>query len=131
MARKNRNLAGFGEVAKINDNKNINDNVSANVNKNNNDNANDTNNNAVDINDNINKNINTNVNVNNNDDGTDFIDQVMEGNKKKSTPTLMGFYPEEDIAKTLNMLSKKGGRGTKTRIINEALRKLFNEKGLL
>lgn len=34
-----------------------------------------------------------------------------------------------DVLKVFNRLSKKGGRGAKSRIVNDALRKLFNEQG--
>lgn len=59
------------------------------------------------------------------------IDDVIEGNIKKHERVLTGLYLEPDIARVLDSLGKKGGRGTKSKIANEALRNLFKEKGLL
>ncbi|MBA2873157.1 hypothetical protein HNQ85_003495 [Anoxybacillus calidus] len=106
MARKNRDLAGFGEVAFNNINKNINNN----------------------INDNINK---SNIEQNN-DDKVDFIDQLIEGTKKKSNNlVLVGVYLQKDVAQVLDELAKKGGRGAKSKIVNDALQQIFKEKGLI
>lgn len=42
-----------------------------------------------------------------------------------------GIYLQKDILQTLNKLAKKGGRGAKSRIVNEALKEIFKQKGLL
>jgi hypothetical protein len=62
----------------------------------------------------------------------DFIDNLLgESPKKKEDLVLTGVYLQKDIAQILDQLGKKGGRGAKSRIANDALRKLFIEKGLL
>jgi len=107
MARKNRSLASFDDVATSNnnnDNKNVNDNV----------------------------NINDNKKENNDVNNDDYIDNIINGtSEKKKKPVLTGVYLDPDIAKTLDSLGKKAGRGGKSKITNEALRKVFEEKGLL
>ncbi|MBP1934878.1 hypothetical protein [Ammoniphilus resinae] len=128
MARKNRSIAGFGEVA----NEKINDNSNNNVNSNGN----------IDIDDN--KEDDVSININNNDDlnevdenkaedeGMDYLDQLIEGGKKKKDESVLtGIYLQKDIAQILDRLGKKGGRGAKSRIVNDSLRKVFAEKGLL
>lgn len=104
MARKDRSLAGFDDVAEERNNENNND--------------------------------NGNLNINNNDDniksGSDTIDKILgEGNKKKDELVLTGVYLQPELAKILDRLGKQGGRGAKSGIVNDALRKLFDEKGLL
>lgn len=107
MARKNRDLAGFGDVAFNNINKSVNKNINKNTNNN------------------INKNENT-------DDKADFIDQLIEGPKKKSNDlVLVGVYLPKDVAQVLDELAKKGGRGAKSKIVSESLQKTFKEKGLM
>lgn len=51
------------------------------------------------------------------------------GNKKETVQ--MGFYIEKDLAEVLNSLQKQGGRGTNSKIVNQVLRELFEEQGLL
>ncbi len=114
MARRKRSLASFDDVA--NDVNNINDNVN--------------------VNNNINKDNDEVVNdqVNINDDDNDYIDNIINGDKnKKKKPVLTGVYLDPEIAKILNDLGKKAGKGGggKSRIANEALKKVFQEKGLL
>lgn len=61
-----------------------------------------------------------------------YLDELLEGDgKKKQGTTLTGVYLENDILKVLDQLAKKGGRGAKSKLMNEALRKLFTEKGLM
>lgn len=106
MARKDRSLAGFGDLASDNNTNKIND--------------------------------NDNVNINNDHKGEpdtvnpDYLDKLIDvGHKKKEDLVLIGVYLQKDIAKILDQLGKKGGRGAKSRIANDALKKLFEEKGLL
>lgn len=61
----------------------------------------------------------------------DFLDTLLEPTKKKADLVLTGIYLQPELAKVLDMLGKKGGRGAKSRIVNDALKKLFTEKGLL
>lgn len=120
MARKGKNLASFDEVA--------NNNINANVDVNENNNKDVVGNVNFDVNDNVNIDVNNNVN-----DNGDYLDQIINSAKKKKSfeqkPT--GIYLQEDISKILNDLAKKGGRGAKSRIVNEALRAVFTEKGLI
>lgn len=63
----------------------------------------------------------------------DFLDQLLEEGKKKKKDDLVltGIYLQPDLAHILDSLGKKGGRGAKSRIVNDALRKLFTEKRLI
>lgn len=69
---------------------------------------------------NINSNINTNM---------DTIDALFE--EEEDPVVFRGFYLEKDIVTVLNKLGEKGGKGIKSKIVNEALRKVFREKGWL
>jgi hypothetical protein len=155
MARKNRNLASFDDVANNNIKKNINSNdnynVHENINENNHDNVN------VNVNKHIKNNINVkedaNMNANANDDiqvnennkineneniqqdtaAGDYLDELIEGKVKKSEyeTTLTGIYVRNDLLQVLNRLAKQGRRGAKSKVVNEALEKVFKEKGLI
>jgi UTP-glucose-1-phosphate uridylyltransferase len=84
------------------------------------------------VNDNINVYINDNVDNNNNIDN-DFLNQLVQkpAPKKKSDSLInSGVYFEEDVFKILMDLSRKGGRGTKSRIVNDALKVAFKNAGL-
>lgn len=96
MARKDRTIAGFDDVA------------GTNINANNNDNIN-----------------------NESTDNPDYLDKLLEEGKTKNELQLTGLYLEPDLARLLDKLGKKGGRGAKSRIANDALRKYFLDKGLL
>ncbi|OXT15230.1 hypothetical protein B9K06_22225 [Bacillus sp. OG2] len=85
----------------------------------------------VNINDNIN--VNNNVHVNNTQDGS-LLSELVSGKKtKKKSESLInsGIYFEPDVYEVLQSLAKKGGRGAKSRIVNESLRKEFITAGLL
>jgi hypothetical protein len=157
MARKDRNLASFDDVASNNIKPNINVDVNNNDNTkiNNNDNFKINNKaNTIDGND-INADINQNDNISidkdvndkvNNDiienpetteaataPKMDYLDKLINGKTKKidNSTVLTGIYLQKDLAQLLDRLAKKGGRGAKSRIVNEALRSVFIEKGLL
>ena len=127
MARKNRNLASFEDLANHNIDKSIN-------NKNHNDNVhNDANiNEMVDVNNKEKEDhgFNNNVAAETQDN---YLDLLVGSNEKKkvNSTVLTGIYLQEDLSQILDRLAKKGGRGAKSRIVNEALRAIFNEKGLL
>lgn len=105
MARKDRSLAGFDDVAGDKENNNVN----------------------VNDDDNVHKDARELPN-----DNPDFLDTLLEpGQKKKPDLILTGIYLQPDLARILDGLGKKGGRGAKSRVVNEALRKVFTEKGLL
>lgn len=111
LARGNKDLAGFNDVASKN-----------NINKNNNIN---NNNDIIE-----NKNINVNDNVNN--EGGEFIESLLGNEKKKDIrENVRGIYFDEDVVKPLDKLGKKGGRGAKSKIVNDALRFYFKSKGII
>lgn len=102
MSKKRKSLASFGEVA-------------------------NTNNNDVNDNDNVNDNNNVNVNKENK---KSVIDEFLEVKPKKvMKPT--GIYFDADVLRVLDELATKGGRGAKSKIVNDAVKKLFQEKNLL
>lgn len=89
------------------------------------------NNKNVNVNDNVN--VNNNVHVNKNEDGS-LLSELVSGKKtKKKSDSLInaGIYFEPDVHEVLQSLAKKGGRGAKSRIVNESLRKEFIAAGLL
>ncbi|MDP4085787.1 MAG: hypothetical protein Q8934_14370 [Bacillota bacterium] len=140
MARKNKNLASFNDVARNNINKNVDVNNNININDNNNDKITDrvndsANTNIIEVNiPNENEDINNNVNINNKPQERSYLDTLIEGKAKKSNEAetvLTGIYLQKDLSKILDSLAKKGGKGAKSRIVNEALRSIFIEKGLL
>lgn len=60
----------------------------------------------------------------------DALDALFKDNQPKSvTHTYRGFYLENDIVKVLDRLAKKGGKGIKSQLVNEALKRIFIEKG--
>jgi hypothetical protein len=65
------------------------------------------------------------------EEGQDFLDKLLEEGKQKNDLVLTGLYLEPDLAKMLARLGKQGGRGAKSRIANDALRKYFLDKRLL
>ncbi|MDE3841215.1 hypothetical protein C0966_18360 (plasmid) [Bacillus methanolicus] len=128
MARKNRNLASFDDFANNNINKKVNDNniINENINNDINNDINNGDNNYININD--------NVNVSSGDKKqVDYLDALIEGRmkKKENETVLTGIYIQKDLSQVLDRLSKKGGRGAKSKIVNEALRTIFTDKGLL
>lgn len=106
-------------------NNNVNNNVHNNVHVNEHDNTHNNDNKNIDNNENINENINNNNNS--------FLNELVSGKPKRKSDTLVnsGIYFEPDIYKVLQDLAKKGGRGAKSKIVNESLRKDFIAAGLL
>lgn len=110
MARGKRDLAGFGDIAGTNNNDNINDNVYIGQKK------------DMSEEPTVTSKLNPNPN---------FLDKVLgDKKKKKNDDVLTGIYLKPDLAQILDSLGKEGGRGTKSQIVNLALRKYFIEKGL-
>lgn len=104
MARKDRTLAGFGDVAgNNNDDMNVNDKIN-------------TNNKETEKGD------------------ADYLDTLLleegPGKTKKHELILVGVYLQPEVARLLDRLGKKGGRGAKSRIANDALKKYFKDKEL-
>lgn len=104
MARKERNLANFADVASNGNENGIIENT-----KNNN-----------------------SININNKNDNEDIFDKLIDGKKKKQPKNVWtGVYLKPEIANVLEQLAKKGGKGVKSEVVNEALRRVFIEKGLM
>lgn len=91
MARKDRSIAGFGEVAGRQESQ------------------------AAEP---TNSNVNVNININ---------DLIGKEEKKE----LVGIYFDADVKAVLDRLGKQGGRGAKSSIVNQAVRRLLQEQGLL
>lgn len=89
MSRKERSIAGFGEVA-----------------------GGDTGKGSS------NNNVNDNVNINN----------IIQVEQKKE---LVGIYFDPDVKRILQEVTKSGGRGAQSKLVNEAVKKLFKESGLM
>lgn len=70
-----------------------------------------------------NKNNNSNTN-----DNTSNIDSII--NRKKPAKKFTGLYLEKEIADVLDRVTK-GTKGAKSEIANAALRRFFEEQGLL
>lgn len=64
----------------------------------------------------------------NNNNNTSDIDSII--NKKKPAKKLTGLYLEKEIAAVLDRVAG-GTRGAKSEIANAALRRFFEEQGLL
>lgn len=63
----------------------------------------------------------------------DMIDKIMSEKVTRRTDVLVqvGLYLEPDISNVLDELGRKGGRGARSQIVNDALRKYFKERDLL
>lgn len=73
-------------------------------------------------------NIDVNIDASANANTAAFVDQISD---RRKSSILMGLYIKDDIAKVLNQLAKKAGTGGKSKVVNEALRKVFTEIGLM
>jgi len=62
---------------------------------------------------------------------TDAIDAILDKTKSPNDKVFKGFYLEPKIAKVLEKLAKKHGKGIQSQIVNEALRQVFVSKDLL
>lgn len=83
-----------------------------------------------DIKDNVNSNINDDVETNNDvNDNTKDIEDII-GKKKSEETVLKGIHLQKGLAKKLDKLAKKGGRGAMSRIANEAFKEFFDKRGL-
>lgn len=110
----------------------MNENAAANNSSPENDTKNINNNDINNININDNLNINETPESSSGSESTDFLDELIKGTKKKDDQVVLtGIYLQKDLAQILDKLGKKGGRGAKSRIVNDALRKVFMDKGLL
>lgn len=61
-----------------------------------------------------------------------ILDELLGKSQRiEDTHVMRGIYIEKQLDKIIDRLAKKGGRGVKSKLVNEALKKLFREKGLL
>ena len=101
MSRKNKNLAGFDDVASE-------DSTQPNINVNDND----------------------NIKGENHDNKHDVMEQVLiEKKSKVKTHVLKGIYFEIEVANTIDRMARGKGKGIKSELVNEAVKKVFKEKG--
>lgn len=110
MARKNRSIAGFEDVAILtNENVNVNANIYVEEEKNK---LAECAEEQEEIEDH-------------------FLVRVIEGKVRRKDLVLVGVYLDPQIAEVLDRLGKKAGRGAKSEIVNNVLRSDFEESGLL
>lgn len=62
---------------------------------------------------------------------SDIIAEIVEQKKKRDSRKLIGIYFDSEVAEILNMIGEKGGKGAKSRVVNDAVKRLFIEQGLL
>lgn len=70
---------------------------------------------------------NKNVIINNNDDIN--INDIINNNENKKQ--LIGIYFDSDVAAVLKSLAAKGSKGAQSQLVNAAVKKLFQDKGLM
>jgi hypothetical protein len=104
----------MGDTQKNNNNINVDNNMDINVHDN------------VHVNKNVNKNDNISVNV-------DYLKELVEGKVKNKKDELIntGIYFEPKVYSVLMAYAKKGGRGAKSRIVNDTLKSTFIQMGLM
>ncbi|RFB09318.1 hypothetical protein DZB84_24440 [Bacillus sp. HNG] len=131
MARKNRNLASFADVANTsNEQENNNQITKENVNINL---ESEIKPDDASVN-NVNNQLNENNDIKKDEkdiSNSDIISDLMKNQKYEDKYVMKGIYVEKDLAAILDKLGKKGGRGAKSKIVNEALRKVFKESNLI
>lgn len=81
-------------------------------------NTNNNNNNNININDNID--INSNKNI---------IDNIINPTKQKKE--MVGIYFDPDVADALERIGKSGGRGAKSRVVNDIIRAYLEQNGFI
>lgn len=81
---------------------------------------------------------NVNVNVEEHKENTDSISfsenlDRMLGEKQNylQNKKQVGFWLDKDVVDALDMVTKGAGRGVRSKIVNDLLRTVFQEKGLL
>jgi hypothetical protein len=75
---------------------------------------------------------NDNVNVNNEDDN--YLRSLAAGkkaNKKKTKKVFTSFYMDPDLAAEVDKIAARGQKGDKSKLINQAIRKLLEEYNVL
>lgn len=71
-------------------------------------------------------------NVEEDEESGSILDDLLGKSQRiEDTHVMRGIYIEKSLDKIIDRLAKKGGRGVKSKLVNEALKKLFKDKGLL
>jgi hypothetical protein len=92
-----------------------------------------------DVNDNIETNkdetyVNNNDNVNIKNEDDDYLRSLAAGkkaNKKKTKKVFTSFYMDPDLAAEVDKIAARGQKGDKSKLINQAIRKLLEEYDVL
>jgi hypothetical protein len=121
MAKQQRKLAGFKDLASRKEN--INDNININ--------ENETSGKKTEP-DKVNDNINVNNNIDNKE-SLEFVRSLSEKPKKKAKDQIKptGIYFNKNNLILLKRLSENGGRGTQSKIMNLAAEEFFQKAGLM
>lgn len=59
------------------------------------------------------------------------IDEALAIKKEKDKPVFHGVYFEPDVSAAINKIAKKGGKGVKSKLINDIVKAALQQKGLL
>lgn len=59
------------------------------------------------------------------------IDTALATKKEKEKPVFHGIYFEPDVSAAINRIAKKGGKGVKSKMINDIVKVALEQKGLL
>lgn len=83
------------------------------------------------MNDAITKDLSQETNVEN--ENNKFLNNLIQGKGKKKNDALIntGIYFEPEVFEILNKLGKQGGRGAKSKIVNDAVKAVFKDAGLI
>lgn len=83
------------------------------------------------MNDTITKDLSQETNVEN--ENNKFLNNLIQGKGKKKNDALIntGIYFEPEVFDILNKLGKQGGRGAKSKIVNDAVKAVFKDAGLI
>lgn len=83
------------------------------------------------MNDTITKDLSQETNVEN--ENNKFLNNLIQGKGKKKNDALIntGIYFEPEVFEILNKLGKQGGRGAKSKIVNDAVKAVFKDAGLI
>ena len=83
------------------------------------------------MNDAITKELSPETNVEN--ENNTFLNNLIQGKGKKKNDALIntGIYFEPEVVEILNKLGKQGGRGAKSKIVNDAVKAVFKDAGLI
>jgi hypothetical protein len=80
----------------------------------------------------VNNDNNNNIDINNEDD--DYLRSLAAGkkaNKKKTKKVFTSFYMDPDLAAEVDKIAARGQKGDKSKLINQAIRKLLEEYDVL